>query len=260
MTNRHIDAIAQTLIEARRTGIPADATPFEGQLESTAQAMDVQRLVLEAVAPEQAPVSRHWKSGGPSRTTEILHSPLLDSGIWKNPAQAGDHHFNLRLIEIEIGFKTKHAVTSAQAAVMTQAQGHALIDAFTVTIELVDSRWIQGNDTPGLLKLADMQSHGALVIGQWLPYGEQEMHRDWSKQRCTVKIGSQAPLEFVGTHSMQDPRWVIPEWVRHATAGGQVLPAGSIVTTGSWSGVPAAQAGDLVVGQFDGIGTLSVQL
>jgi 2-keto-4-pentenoate hydratase len=125
---------------------------------------------------------------------------------------------------------------------------------------VVDSRWQQGNDTEALLKLADMQSHGVLVVGQWQAYGEQEARRDWSKQRCTVKIGEQTPLEFVGTHSMQDPRWVIPAWVQHATSGGQTLPAGAVVTTGSWSGVPAAQAGELVVAQFDGIGSVSVQL
>ena len=260
MTNPHINAIAQTLLNARRTGTPADASAFDGQLENVAQAMAVQHLILEALAPEQAPVSRYWKSGGPSRTGEILNTPLLDSGIWKSPAQAGEHPFNLRLIEIEIAFKTKNAVTAAQAAEMTQEQGHALIEAFAVTIEVVDSRWAQGNDAPALLKLADMQSHGTLVIGQWQPYGEQEALRDWRKQRCTVKIGHQPALEFVGTHSMQDPRWVIPAWVKHATAGNQVLPAGTIVTTGSWSGVPSAQAGELVVGQFDGIGTVSVQL
>ena len=260
MTHPQIDAIAQTLLTSRRTQTPADATPFMGQLKSVAEALAVQDIVLEALAPQQAPISRHWKSGGPSRTAEILNTALLDSGIWKNPAQAGHHHFNLRLIEIEIGFKTKHAVTPAQALNMTQEQGHALIEAFTVTIEIVDSRWQQGNDTEALLKLADMQSHGALVVGQWQPYGEQEARRDWSKQRCTVKIGDQAPLEFIGTHSMQDPRWVIPSWVQHATAKGQTLPAGSIVTTGSWSGVPAAQAGDLVVAQFDGIGSVSIQL
>lgn len=260
MTKPHIDAIAQTLLAARRTHHPADASAFDGQLENVAQAMAVQGLILATLAPEQGPVSRHWKSGGPSKTEDILNTPLLDSGIFKSPAQLGSHPFTLRLIEIEIAFKTKYPLTAEQAASLTQEQGHALIDAFAVTIEVVDSRWTQGNDTPALLKLADMQSHGTLIIGQWLPYGEQEALRDWSKQRCTVKIGNQAALEFVGTHAMQDPRWVIPAWVRHATADGQTLPAGSIVTTGSWSGVPVAHAGDLVVGQFDGIGTVSVQL
>ncbi len=260
MTNPQIDAIAQTLLTARRTQTPADSTPFKGQLQSVSEALAVQDIILAALAPQQAPLSRHWKSGGSSRTAEILNSPLLDTGIWKSPALAGAHPFNLRLIEIEIGFKTKHAVTPAQARDMSQEQGHALIDAFTVTIEVVDSRWQQGNDTEALLKLADMQSHGVLVVGQWQPYGEQEARRDWSKQRCTVKIGEQSPLEFVGTHSMQDPRWVIPAWVQHATSGGQTLAAGAIVTTGSWSGVPAAQAGDFVVAQFDGIDSVSVQL
>jgi 2-keto-4-pentenoate hydratase len=260
MTNPQIDVIAQTLLTARRTQTPADASPFAGQLHSVSEALAVQDIILAALAPQQTPISRHWKSGGPSRTAEILNTALLDTGMLKSPAQASAHPFNLRLIEIEIGFKTKHAVTPAQASAMTQEQGHALIEAFTVTIEVVDSRWQQGIDTEALLKLADMQSHGVLVIGQWQPYGEQEARRNWSKQRCTVKIGEQAPLEFVGTHSMQDPRWVIPAWVQHATSGGQTLPAGAVVTTGSWSGVPAAQAGELVVAQFDGIGSVSVQL
>lgn len=143
---------------------------------------------------------------------------------------------------------------------MTQEEGHRLIDALTVSIEVVDSRWEQNDKASPLLKLADMQSHGALVLGDWLPYSERETHRDWSKQRCTVKIGDHAPLAFIGTHSLQDPRWVIPFWVRHATARNQTLPAGSIVTTGSWCGMPAAQKGDLVIAQFDGIGGASVQL
>ena len=260
MSTSHIAAVTQALLTARNDQHPVDPTPLLAVLQHPQDAQAVQEQVLLALAPNQRKPARYWKSGGPSRQGDIANTALLDSGIWSSPAKAGAHPFNIRLIEIEIAFRTKRSVTPQEAAALTEEQGQDLIDALTVSIEVVDSRWDQIDDASPLLKLADMQSHGALVLGDWLTYSEREIHRDWSKQRCTVKIGNQAPLEFIGTHSLQDPRWVIPFWVRHATAGDQTLPAGSIVTTGSWCGMPAAQAGDLVVAQFDGIGSASVQL
>jgi 2-keto-4-pentenoate hydratase len=96
-----------------------------------------------------------------------------------------------------------------------------------VSIEIVDSRWQQGVEAPALLKLADLQSHGALVLGDWLPFAP----RDWTAQSCTVRIGSGAAQEFRGTHSMADPAWVLSAWLRHATRDGATVPAGPVVTT-----------------------------
>ena len=43
---------------------------------------------------------------------------------------------------------------------------------------LVDSRWAEALDAPPLAKLADLQSHGALVLGDWVPF----VPRDWAAQ------------------------------------------------------------------------------
>ena len=260
MTNPHIAAIASTLLTARRNHTPADPAQHADQLQSPQEAYAVQALVRAELAPEQTPVARFWKSGAPSRSAPLLHTGLLDTGVWNSPAQARDWPFNMRLIEIEIALKTNRVVTPAEAASLTHEQAHALISAMAVTIELVDSRWQQTDTLQPLLKLADMQTHGALVVGNWLACSGQETERDWSRQRCTVKIGNAAAQEFVGTHSLQDPRWVLPEWLRFATAQGASVPAGTVVSTGSWCGMPAAQPGDLVVASFDGIGMTSVQL
>ena len=58
-----------------------------------------------------------------------------------------------------------------------------------VSIELVDSRWQQGVQAPALLKLADLSSHGALVLGEWIPFAA----RDWAAQRATVRIAGGSP-------------------------------------------------------------------
>ena len=63
-----------------------------------------------------------------------------------------------------------------------------------------------------------------------------------------------------GSHSLQDPAWLLPQWLRHATAHFGVLRAGSVVTTGSWCGLLMAQAGERVQVAFDGLGVLDVML
>ena len=124
-----------------------------------------------------------------------------------------------------------------------------------VSIEIVDSRWAEGLDAPALAKLADLQSHGALVLSDWLPFEA----RDWAAQRCRVSIGTQPAVERRGTHALADPLFVLPAWLRHATRNGRTVPAGTVVTTGTWCGLHAA-AGDRVLAEFPGIGVAAVQL
>jgi len=53
---------------------------------------------------------------------------------------------------------------------------------------------------------------------------------------------------------------VLPQWLRHATRQGATVPAGSVVTTGTWVGMLPAQAGDEVAVDFAGIGSASLRL
>ena len=65
---------------------------------------------------------------------------------------------------------------------------------------------------------------------------------------------------FRGTHPVADPVFVLSAWLRHATRHGAVVPAGSVVTTGTWCGLLHAQHGDEVEVAFERIGQASVQL
>ena len=249
-----IAAVAQTLLQARRSHRPADALPLAGHLKTASDAYAVQAQVHGERAAASLPI--YWKSGGPSRTAEATHAALPADGVWTTPADASGWPFNLRLIEVEIALRLGPAVTPEQAAALTHDSAPSLIDAMAVSIEIVDSRWQQGVAAPALLKLADLQSHGALVLGSWLPFAP----RDWAAQACTVTIGKGAPQEFRGTHSMGDPAWVLPAWLRHATRAGLTVPAGTVVTTGTWCGMLPAAAGDRVSARFGGIGEAAVQL
>lgn len=256
MTRTDSMLVADALLQARRDRHPADASAFAAGLRNTDDAYEVQALVARALRGPGAGFPRHWKSGGPSREAALTHAPLPVQGVWSSPAQARDWPCNLRLIEVEIALRLGRDVTPAEAAVLSHDTAHSLVDAMAASIELVDSRWQQGVDAPPLLKLADLQSHGALVLGPWCSYAR----RDWSVQECVVRIGNQ-PLEHRrGSHSLGDPAWVLPAWLRHATRAGSAVPCGTMVTTGTWCGMLPAAAGDLVIARFEGIGEASLQL
>lgn len=243
----------QALVQARQSGrtTPASAVP----LPDAAAAYAVQDGVAAAFGWFAA-APRHWKSGGPSRDAMLTHAALPPAGVWASPADARAWPFHFRGIEAEVALRLAHEVDAARAATLDVAGASALVDAMCVSIELVDSRWSEARDAPALAKLADLQSHGALVLAEWVPYAA----RDWSAQRCVVTLGQRTPLEFRGSHSLGDPAFVLPAWLRHATRHGGRVPAGTVVTTGTWCGLPMAAAGELVVAEFPGIGRASVQL
>lgn len=245
--------IAQTLLEARRSGQVANADAVV--IADAAQAYRVQAAVSEAMGWFADGPARHWKSGGPGREAVLTHAPLPPAGVWASPADARAWPFHWRGIEAEIALRLGQPVDRDHADRLDQDSARALVDAMTVSIELVDSRWAQALDAPGWHKLCDLQSHGALVLGEWVPWRA----RDWATQTCELRIGGHEQV-FTGTHSLGDPSWLLPQWLRHATRDGAVLPAGTVVTTGTWCGLPLAQAGDEVVVRFPGVGEASVQL
>lgn len=182
--------------------------------------------------------------------------PCPMQGVWVSPADATRWPFHLRAIEAEVALRMGQDINADCAAGLELSACAALIDAMCVSIEIVDSRWMQALGAPAWARLADLNSHGALVLGNWVPFAA----RDWSAQVCRVSIGQQPMAEHVGTHSLKDPYFVLPAWLRHATQDGRTVPGGTVVTTGTWCGLLYANVGDRVTVEFPGIGMAEVQL
>jgi 2-keto-4-pentenoate hydratase len=252
----HIDRVAQALLAARRHRTPCDAAAFAGAVKNPAEAFAIQDIVSRAIGAQQRDFPRYWKTGAPGRDGVAPHAALPPEGVWASPADARSWPFNICLVEAEIALRLAHDVTPQQAACLADPDARGLVDAMAVSIELVDSRWQQGMSAPALLKLADLQSHGALVLGPWVPLAD----RDWTVQACTVQIGSHPPTVWRGTHSAGDPLRLLAGWLHHASRAGHTVPAGSAVITGTWCGMLPAGAGDRVVACFEGVGEAVVQL
>ncbi len=250
-----INDAARLLVEARKTNQPVPAA--NAALPDAAAAYAVQQAVADSLGWFDGDrVPRFWKSGGPSRDAVLTHAPLPPAGVWTSPADARGWPFRMRGIEAEVALRLARDVDPAFAATLDHAHAATLVDAMCVSIEIVDSRWLEGLQAPAMAKLADLQSHGALVLGSWVPFREI----DWSVQDCRVQIGDQSAVEHRGSHALADPCHLLPAWLRHATRNGDAVVAGTVVTTGTWVGILPAAAGDLVNVEFPGIGAASVQL
>ncbi|MEO7246530.1 MAG: fumarylacetoacetate hydrolase family protein [Rubrivivax sp.] len=251
---QNIERAARLLAAARRRREPAAAGT--AVLPDALAAYAVQDAVAAALGWFVDAPARHWKSGGPARDAVLTHAPLPPDGVWASPADAREWPFSSRGIEAEIALRLERDVSPAEAQALDANQAATLVDAMCVSIEIVDSRWIEGLEAPALAKLADLQSHGALVLGAWRPFED----RDWAAQECIVQISDKPPIRRRGTHALADPTFVLPEWLRHATRDGRSVAAGTVVTTGTWVGILSSQAGDHVCAEFPGIGQASVQL
>jgi 2-keto-4-pentenoate hydratase len=262
------DDILAALLTARRTGQRVSHGGLDDAALTPDAAYALQHRQGAALGWWADAVPRAWKSGG-GTLAGITHAPLPDAGV----VQAGEDtavdgtawppslQLHQRGIEAEIALRLGHDVTPADATALTRDGAAERIDALCVSLEVVDTRWAEGwVTTPALLRLADLQSHGALALGAWQPVTPATRQRDWGTQRGWVTIGGAPRRDFTGTHPLGDPFAVLPAWLRHLTRDGATVPAGTVVTTGSWCGLPLAEAGERVEIGFEGLGEVVVRV
>jgi 2-keto-4-pentenoate hydratase len=255
----HLQCAAKALLHARQTHQWIEQTL---DIQQASEAYFVNDWVATALGWQGNDAAGHWKSGGPGRGAELTHAALDPQGVWPSPARAPDippwplHHGGA---EAEIALRLGSDVDATQAANLTQATAPHLVDALCVAIEVVSSRLARPDQASAWDRMADAQSHGALVLGPWVPW-PSGVDVDWATQPGELQVNQQPTKHFNGTHSLGDPFYVLSAWLRHATRHGQVVRSGTVVATGNWSGGTPVQRGDRVCVRFQGLGEAMVQL
>lgn len=248
-------ALVERLRAAHRDGGAVDDQPAQPLVASLEDAYAVQEALYAALG-NPAGVPKYWKSGGPTRADAMRHAPLPVAGVQPSGSSLQGVHLRNRWIEAEVALRLGCDVTAEVARSLLPDDGSALVDAMCVSIEMVDTRWAGGRGAAPLLKVADLVVHGALVVGEFVPFAA----RAWDQQECRVRIGKGEAKRFRGSLGIGDPAWVLPPWLKHVTRRGATVPKGTVVTAGTWCGLLDASAGDVVVAEFPGIGVASVQL
>ena len=247
-----IESIGRMFAEAR-AGRRTLAVPAGLTLQSEAEAYRVQDETYARLWPSERPCA--WKAGGPNDKSEPTAAPIPPSNVYRSPACIAAAGMNMLGVEAEIGFRLARDLPARESQ-YSEEEVAAAVDEAVVTIELCATRLADWKNAPALWKLADFQSNGALVVGSGTP-GWQAV--DFTVQRVECRIGERI-VSAVGAHPFGSPFRLLPWAVAHCARRIGGLRAGDIVTTGSWTGLELARAGDEITARFPGIGEAAARI
>lgn len=261
MHNTKPQTLAAALAQAWAEGLLLPSGAWASALNNSEDAYLAQELLALRLAWADVTTGqvRCWKSGGPSREAALAHAPLAPTGVRSGEADFSDLQLREPGIEAEIALRLGEDVSSDRAANLSYEDASRLIDAYTVSAELVSSRWLEAGEAPALLRQADCLSHGALALGEWQPWVANATP-DWTRLGCWIQRNEDAPHRARGSHSLADPAWLLPAFLRHLSRRGATVPAGTVVSTGAWLALSDLAAGDHLRIGFEGLGELSLRL
>jgi len=242
-----IEETARILVEARRSGVPAEALPESAWPADIAQAHAVQDATAAALRESIA----GWKVAV-SRNGEVRRGVILGSLLLNSPAKLPASMVPLLGVEVEIAFRFDRDMPP-RSTEYTEAE---VTDAVTALagIEVVASRFRNFADTPPLHRDADCMSNGAFIVGTLRP--------DWRRidlagLEATLRVNGKIVVQRTGGHAAGDPLLPAVSLVNALRRAGGVH-AGQIITTGSYTGVHFAAPGDLIEASFADFGAASV--
>ena len=246
-----IASATRLLVDAHRSREPAAIG--DAVLKSERDAYRVQEAVFAQLWPGVKPAA--WKAGGPSDKVEPTAAPIQPENLLRTPASVSAASMNLIGVEAEVAYRLARDLPP-RAKAYSEKEIAAAVGEVLVTIELCGTRLADWKASPGLWKLADFQQNGALVAGS----GTKDWQKiDFLKQEVEFRIGARVG-KAKGAHPYGNPFRLVPWLVAHAARHGMGLRAGDIVTTGAWTGLEVAKAGDEVTARFPGIGEAALRI
>jgi len=246
-TDHRAQKAAALLLAARRSGRGIAAFPEDCRPRDPAEAYAIQRAValhLGAIAA--------WKTGAPSPTAACSFAPIFTvvPGPARFPA-ASQHLFG---IEAEIAFRFARDLPPRAEPYRREEVIDAIVSAHPA-IELVDTRFADWPSIDGQSKLADNQSNAALIFGAAIPNW-----RSLDLVRPPITITADG-TRLGGTkgNSGGDPLRLVTELANYCAVAHGGLRAGTMVTSGSITGIDFAKPGAIVVADFGPLGEVRVE-
>jgi 2-keto-4-pentenoate hydratase len=198
-----------------------------------------------------------WKIGAKSAEGAIQGAPLPSSDLHVDGARLPRAHYAPLGLELEIAFRFgRHFEPSANA--YHEVEVLDAIDSMAATIEIVASRFAQWPNVDKLAQLADLQNHGALIVGEFTKY-----RRDFPfvAPALGFTFEGQDVVKATPSNPCGDPRRLLTWLVNHCTQHHRIaVTPDMIVTTGSYTGMFFPQHAGTARGQTDGLAPVSVTL
>ena len=242
---------AVDLLIAARQGGPAlseaDLRPADA-----AAAYALQDAILERIGPIGG-----WKVGAKTATAEPTCAPLPASGILPSGTSLRLIPSSLRGIEVEVALRVRRDIADSPQEIDALTLDD-LFDAVFPAIEVVETRLADFIDADPFSKLADLSSHGALVVGPAATVRPGAVRLP--QLRAILSFDGQSVADTIGGNPAVDllrlTRWL----AGHCVQRGSPLRKGQIVTTGSCTGMLFAQSRQQIEGEIVSIGKVELSI
>jgi 2-keto-4-pentenoate hydratase len=245
MTPDQVERAANALVAARKgsaiAALPADAVP-----QTEADAYQVQDAVIAKLGEKIG----GWKVGI-SPLGGHFAAPVYAATVVASPARLPAGNFKIIGIECEIGFRFNQALpVRAQPYARDEVLAAASLHP---TIEVVDSRYQDFRAIDRLMVLADNFSNGAVVYG---PAASDWDGIDLAHPPIEVTADGKPFADCTGLRA-GTPIELLLAAVAHANGRGGI-PAGTVITTGTHTGLVFTEPGVKIVADYGRLGRVEV--
>ncbi|MCP3056692.1 hypothetical protein [Aurantimonas marianensis] len=237
---------ADRLIGARNGGPKLSTGEMADAVASACDAYAIQRRVAQAVGPVGG-----FKTGRRPGENPIM-APIFQKDVWRSPAIVSGADFDRIGIELEVGFLVNTPLPDPESADF-ECRARACVSA-VAALEIVDTRLTDIETAPPLLRLADNQLNGAVVIAA--PRADWQA-LDLGTVSARLNLGSQTVLDGSADVPGGDAFATFCALARMIGAHCGGLKSGQIVITGSLNGMPFIERGTPVRGWIDGLGEVA---
>ena len=157
-------------------------------------------------------------------------------------------------IEAEVAFRLDQDIAADDRS-WTAERFDAAVTALPA-IEIVATRFASYAETPLIHRASDFLSNGALVCGTGV-----DAWRSFDLERLPVKLdfSGRRAADAVGEHAAGDPRLPAIAFLKSPLRR-NTLGRGTIVTTGTYTGLLFAKPGDAVVADLGPMGAVEVAI
>ncbi len=240
-----IETLAELLIEARRTGVRIPRSRVEGLTMDEIEALAVQKLVAGSVGPVSA-----YKTGRKAPGDRPSAAPIFATHVRPSGSVFWTRELGACGIELEIAFRVDRPLPAPGPGFETALRGCV---SPLPAIELVDGRIEGFLDLPPGLKLADNQMNGGFIFGN--PVSEWDP-ADLATPRVTLRIAGETVID--GTRQVPGGNAFdnLVAFLATADYHGYQPQVGDMVTTGSLTGMPFAEAPCHFEGHIAGLGAV----
>ena len=160
------------------------------------------------------------------------------------------------MLECEVAFILSDELPPT-AGPFTAASVRAAIESIVPVIELVCSRFDSMATVGAPSLVADNVASGHLVTGEPMPFTKATKP---SQIAATLRLNGDVMAKGSGDAVLGDPLVALAWLANHLAERGVPLPKGSLVSTGSMTGMVPIEAEDVAMADFGKLGRVSVHL